>query len=103
MIRLLRKLDGRSVGKYKILFNRAYIKDLKKIPVRNQKQLKEKVKELSLDPRPEGYKKLHGHSTPPLYRVRSGDYRIVYAINDKELIVLLIDVVHRKGIYRGLC
>jgi len=36
----------------------------------------EKVKELSSDPRPEGHKKLHGRSSPPLYRVRAGDYRI---------------------------
>ena len=89
--------------KYKILFNKAYLKDLKKIPARDQRHIREKIKGLSLDPRPEGHKKLHGNFKPSLYRVRCGDYRIVYTIDDKVLMVLLIDVGHRKGVYRGLC
>lgn len=93
-------LDGKSLTKYKILFNRAYLKDLKKISIRDQRHIREKIQELSLDPRPEGYKKLHGYSKPSLYRVRSGNYRIVYTIDDKVLVILVINVGHRKEIYR---
>ena len=70
---------------YKVEFNRAYIKDLKNIPTQAQKQIKEKVTALVINPRPEGCKRLQGGFDPPLYRIRCGDYRIVYSINDKIL------------------
>ncbi len=87
-------------NKYKIEFNKGYLKDLKKIPIRAQKQIREKIQNLSLDPRPEGCKKLQGSSNPALYRVRCGDYRIIYTIEDHVLLVIIIQVGNRKEIYR---
>ena len=64
-----------------------------------RKQIQESVNSLSTDPSPDGLKKLKGFKDP-IYRIRCGDYRIVYTIRDHELIVLVIQVGHRKVIYK---
>lgn len=86
--------------KYRIAFNKRYIKDLVKIPLRYQKQIREKVGELAFNPRPEGCKKLHGSKMNHVYRIRCGDYRIVYDIQDNILLILIVEVGHRREIYR---
>ncbi|MDR1145492.1 MAG: type II toxin-antitoxin system RelE/ParE family toxin [Verrucomicrobiales bacterium] len=55
------------------------------------------IRALRLNPRPPGCKKLHGR---PGYRVRVGDYRIVYRVHDNVLTVVIIDIGDRKDIYR---
>jgi mRNA interferase RelE/StbE len=55
---------------------------------------------LASNPRPVGSKKLKGLEN--VFRIRVGDYRIVYQIEDKRLIVLVVRVGHRKDIYKGL-
>ncbi len=87
--------------KYSLKFNSHYIKDLKKIPKKAQKSIVDKILELQNNPRPVGCKKLHGQSHPPLYRIRAGDYRVVYTIQDNVLLVLIISVGHRKSIYEN--
>lgn len=87
-------------AKYRIEFNKRYLKDLEKIPTRDQKQIREKIGALALEPRPDGCKKLQGSDTTPLYRIRCGNYRVVYTINDSVLLVLVIELGHRKDIYR---
>lgn len=56
------------------------------------------LKSLRLNPRPQGVKKLAGEDD--LYRTREGDYRIIYTIRDKELIVLVVKIGNRKEVYR---
>mgnify|MGYP001580816136 FL=1 len=53
---------------------------------------------LAATPRPKGVKKLTG--TDDLYRIRVGDYRIVYQIHDDRLIVLVVRIGHRRDVYR---
>jgi mRNA interferase RelE/StbE len=53
---------------------------------------------LAADPRPGGVVKLAGHAN--LWRVRIGDYRVVYEIHDDRLVVLVVRVAHRKDVYR---
>ena len=55
--------------------------------------------ELCFAPRPIGSVKLEGEEN--LWRIRVGDYRIVYTIEDKKLIVLVVRIAHRKDVYRG--
>jgi len=55
------------------------------------------LKQIAEDPRPSGIKKLKGYEKN--YRVRVGDYRIIYEIKDRELIVLVLSVSHRKDAY----
>ena len=74
-------------------------KSLIKIPKKNRLQICEKIDSLTNDPRPSGCKKLQS-SKVPLYRIRAGDYRIIYTINDSRLLILIVEVGHRKEIYR---
>ncbi len=64
------------------------------------RQLTKKIKSLGQNPHPPKSKKLEGEDD--LYRVTSGWYRIIYTIKDKQLIVLVLRVAHRKEVYRRL-
>jgi mRNA interferase RelE/StbE len=63
-----------------------------------QKRIVKRLKSLRENPRPQGVKKLAGEED--LYRIREGDYRIIYTIQDKELIVLVVKIGDRKDVYR---
>lgn len=70
---------------------------------KNQQLLKrifKAIDELAIDPRPPGHKKLKRFKFDNLYRIRVGDWRILYAIEDDALIVLILDVVRRDQAYR---
>lgn len=58
------------------------------------------IDSLTHDPRPAGMKALRG--MPGLLRVRSGDYRVVYRVEDRELLVLVVALGHRREVYRSL-
>ena len=58
-----------------------------------------KIQSLADDPRPPGCQKLSGAEK---YRVRQGNYRIVYSIEDDRLLVLVVRLGHRKNVYRAL-
>jgi mRNA interferase RelE/StbE len=66
--------------------------DKKFIPV-----IKLAISSLADNPRPYGYKKLKGENA---YRIRVGDYRVIYEIEDSRIIVIIVSVGHRKDIYR---
>jgi len=59
-----------------------------------------KLRELEQDPRPAGYKRVQGYKD--FYRVRCVDYRIVYTIRDTQLLVLVIQIGHRRDVYRKI-
>ena len=63
-----------------------------------QKRITRRLRTLKENPRPQHVKKLAGEED--LYRIREGDYRIIYAIRDKELIVLVVKIGDRKEVYR---
>ena len=63
-----------------------------------QKRIDTRIRVLSENPRPSGIKKLAGDEN--LYRLRVGDYRIIYQIQDKALLVLVIKISHRREVYR---
>jgi len=73
---------------------------LKALPEKIQKQIDREILSLSENPRPYGVKKLKGKAD--FYRIRSGDYRIVYQIKDDVLTVLIIRIGHRKEIYQNI-
>ena len=85
--------------KYKIIYNSRYIKDLKKVPPKDRHAIKTKICDLQKDPKPVGYKKLHGPTRPPLYRIRVGNYRVVYTIQNEVLTIIIVKLGHRKDIY----
>jgi mRNA interferase RelE/StbE len=87
--------------KYKIEYSKHCAKDLEKVPKVFRKAINKKIDELSSNPRPNGCKKLQGSDKNAFYRVRCGDWRIVYAINDDILLVFVVEVGQRKAIYRS--
>ncbi len=81
------------------MFDKACLRDFQKLSKDIQIQMKIKIEELAFEPRPSGCVKLSGAS-PSKYRIRCGDYRIIYAIHDHILEILIIEVGHRREIYR---
>jgi mRNA interferase RelE/StbE len=81
---------------YKLFIERAVYKQLKKVPEKDYQKIMSAIGNLADEPRPSGCKKLTGR---PGYRIRQGNYRVIYEINDKILIVTVIDVGDRKDIY----
>ena len=75
-------------------------KVLGKLPKDLRQRLRLAIDHLPSDPRPHGCKKLAGHDD--LYRVRVGDWRITYTLQEAELIVLVLEVAPRGGAYRNL-
>jgi mRNA interferase RelE/StbE len=73
---------------------------IRKQDKRIQRQIINNIRELAQNPRPQGCKKLQGYKE--LYRIPSGNYRIVYTIREKMLLVFVVRVAHRKDIYRHL-
>jgi mRNA interferase RelE/StbE len=82
---------------YKLLIEKQVQKQLEKLPVSDYNRVKASINHLASNPRPAGHKKLKGRLG---YRIRQGVYRIVYDINDDILSVYILDVGHRKDIYR---
>lgn len=73
-------------------------RQLRSLPKRTQSQITKRLLKLEADPRPSGVKKLEGEKD--LYRLRVGDFRLIYAIRDRELIVLIVKIGHRRQVYR---
>ena len=86
------------MAKYSITFKRSVTKDLRSIPSNDIKRILKKIDALAEDPRGEGCIKL---STQERYRVRQGLYRIVYDIRDEALIIHVVKIGHRSGVYRN--
>ena len=85
-------------GRYEVRIKPRAQRELDAMPARDRTRLIGKIKELADDPRPKGVQKLAGIDNA--YRVRVGDYRIVYEIHDRELVVVIIRVGHRREVYR---
>lgn len=82
---------------YKLIFKKSVAKDLRAFPKQDVKRIVQRIAALADDPRPGGCEKLSGQER---YRVRQGDYRIVYEISDGALTVLVVKVGHRREVYR---
>jgi mRNA interferase RelE/StbE len=85
------------VANYKVFLKPSAVKEIESLPKRDRARVIQKIKGLAAEPRPPGCEKLTGEDK---YRIRQGIYRIVYSITDKELIVIVVKVGHRRDIYR---
>jgi mRNA interferase RelE/StbE len=83
---------------YTIQFKPLALRQLEKLPRETQRPLSAKIEALRDDPFPAGCKKMA--AIPDVWRVRAGDYRIVYQVHRKVLLVLVLTVGHRKDVYR---
>ena len=75
-------------------------KALTRIPNPHRRRVAAAIDALARTPRPAGCAKLAG--AEDAYRIRVGDYRIVYEVHDRVLVVYIIRIAHRKDVYRGL-
>ena len=85
------------MANYKILIKSSAVKELAKLPKKDIQRITSKIKSLSADPRPHGCEKL---SAQERYRIRQGNYRIVYSIEDAILVVYVIKIAHRSVVYK---
>ena len=86
--------------KYRIVIVKTAEHNIKKLPNQVQKKIVHTLFELAENPRPRGVKKLKGPSN--LYRLRVGNYRIIYSIKDDELIIVVVKVGSRNRIYQNI-
>jgi mRNA interferase RelE/StbE len=89
--------DG-PAGEYRIVFTRSARKELEALPRTVASRVLSRVEALASAPRPAGSRKLVG--TENLWRIRVGSYRVLYAIDDRQLLVDIIAIRHRSDAYR---
>jgi mRNA interferase RelE/StbE len=85
------------VASYKLLIKPSAVKELEALPAKDRRRLVVRLQKLSSDPWPPGSEKLSGHD---LYRIRQGNYRVLYSVEDLALIVLVVKIGHRREVYR---
>lgn len=83
---------------YNIIFDKNIPKTLRKLPTEYYQLIYKHILSLSQNPRPFGYCKLSGSDNK--YRIRIGDYRVIYSIKDDILTVEVIKIEHRSKIYK---
>jgi len=83
---------------YSVVVKKSVTKDLRNIPNKDVERILKRINSLSENPRSDGCIKLSGQER---YRVRQGIYRIVYEIQDSELVILIVKVAHRGEIYQS--
>ncbi len=83
---------------YKIEFSRVAEKQFLDLPKNDLKKISQKINKLISNPFISGYEKLRGSDNQ--YRVRQRDYRIIYSVLEKKLIVLVLKIGHRREVYR---
>jgi len=86
------------MASYRLLFKQSVAKDLRELPRQDLERILECIEALAEDSRPPGCEKLSGQGDR--YRVRQGQYRIIYSIHDGTLTVMVVKVGHRRDVYR---
>lgn len=80
------------MASYKVLITKTASKELEAVPLTDRRRIVVRIQALAHDPRPPGCEKLSGEDK---YRLRQGDYRILYEIVDDELVVTVVRVGNR--------
>lgn len=84
-------------GPYAVRLKQRAARELGKLPAKEAGRIIARLQQLALDPRPHGCQKLSGVE---LYRIRQGDYRVVYTLDDDQRLVEVIKIGHRREVYR---
>lgn len=83
---------------YRIEYAKQVKKSIEKFPKKDKLAILEKIESLSATPRPEGVVSMKGKFAG-YHRIRVGDYRVIYNIQDKQLIVLVVKIAQRGSVY----
>jgi len=86
------------MGSYRIEFSRSATKDLRRIDRQWIPRILTAIEDLAIEPLPDGSKKLTG--SEHTFRIRIGDYRVVYDIQGTDLIIHVVRVRHRRDVYK---
>jgi mRNA interferase RelE/StbE len=87
-------------GPYTVQYDPKALKELTKLDKPAARRIVKAIDALSVRPRPSGARPLVGY--PDLWRIRVGDYRVVYTVKDVELVILALRVAHRSKVCRNL-
>ena len=85
------------MGSYRLALRQSAVKELESLPRRDLARVMSRIKVLADTPRPPACEKLSGQER---YRVRQGDYRILYEVNDSDQVVTVVKIGHRREVYR---
>jgi mRNA interferase RelE/StbE len=85
------------VANYKVEIKRSAAKELEQLPPKDRARVVTRIQSLATDPRPPGAEKLSGQER---YRVRQGNYRILYEIHDDLVVVVVVKIGQRRDVYR---
>ena len=86
------------MASYSLEIKRSAAKELAQLPSKDRGRVVGRIRALAADPRPVGAEKLSGQER---YRVRQGDYRILYEIEDQILRIVVVKIGHRRDVYRA--
>ena len=86
------------MAKYRIEISRTAEKRLKKLRQEDQRRMVKAMVSLGDDPYPKGSRKLTGYDD--VFRIRVGEFRIIYSVSAKKLIIIILKIGRRKGVYR---
>jgi len=85
------------VASYSVLIKRSAAREIEALPTRDRRRVVSRITALAAEPRPPNCEKLSGQDK---YRIRQGNYRIIYEVVDRELVVHVVRVGNRRDVYR---
>ncbi len=85
------------MASYSLFLKRSAAKELESVASKDRRRIVDRIQALATEPRPPGIEKLSGAEK---YRVRQGDYRILYTIDDAARTVIVVKIGHRRDVYR---
>ena len=86
------------MASYRLLIKPSAAQELEATPRKDRQRIVVKIERLAANPRPRGCEKLSGEEK---YRLRQGDYRVLYAIQDSSTTVTIVKIGHRREVYRN--
>lgn len=85
------------MARYSVQIKRSAARELEAVPLKDRRRIVRRIQDLASEPRPPGCEKLSGEDK---YRLRQGNYRILYEIIDQDLIVTVVRIGDRRDVYR---
>jgi mRNA interferase RelE/StbE len=86
------------MARFEVRIKRSVAKELLRLPKADNRRIVGQIQALASDPRPKGCERLAGRES---YRIRQGNYRVIYTIDDDRVIVEILRVGHRREVYRN--
>ena len=86
------------MARYNLAISRTAEKQLRRLPAEDRRRVARAMLALGVEPHPSGSRKLTGYDD--VFRIRVGVYRILYSVSGRTLVIIILKIGHRKGIYR---